>query len=204
MRTPTDALRSLKKYLSVALGPEWELRLTGEEGAFARPFARVGAATGFRARPHGPLLMDLTQPFSVVCHPVEKATPDEAALEAALTQQKLVRAFLVGAHTPAYRVVGGYVRGGQATTVRRGHPMRVPLYDYDGIGVAGAALETDRDRTDWLRITGEPTIDVIPDPNDDLRFAVAAAVTMSWSTSAAVLSDGMIVTNVPITAEGDS
>lgn len=45
MRTQTDVLRSLKRYVAHVLGDSWEVRLWDEPGTFDRPFARVARAT---------------------------------------------------------------------------------------------------------------------------------------------------------------
>jgi hypothetical protein len=204
MRTPTDALRSLKKYVAFSLGDEWEVRFAGEEGAFRRPFARVEEASGARYRMTGAMQMEATQPFSILCHIEEREHVDAARLEAARVQGLLVQAFLVGTHAPSRRERTGFaVNSTQARTVSRGHPLRVPLYDYDGIGVDEAATEDDRAPNDFMRVTSDPLIQVIfPDSVEDLRYVVAATVTMSWATSAAVLSDAMTVRNVTATEEG--
>lgn len=203
MRTPTDALRSLKKYVASSLGPEWEVRFTGEEGAFSRPFARVGAVSSARTVARGALTFDMSQPFSVVCHPKETETPDEARMEAARVQMLLVAAFSIGTHKPSYHVVGSRVVAGHAVNISRAHPLRVPLYDYSSVPLGGAATELNRNARDFMRVSEDPTVEVIADPNDDLRFAVAAAATMSWAISAAVLSDAMTVQNVTLDEEGN-
>jgi hypothetical protein len=146
MRTPTDALRSFKKYVSMALGPEWEIRLSGEEGVFSRPFARVGTAAPASFAAHGPLHVEVTQSMNVLCH--------------------------------------------------RGHPKRVPLWDFAALSLEEAASELDRLPNDFMRIVDDPSIDVISDPADDLRYAVTATARMSWVVFAAVLSDAMTVQHV--------
>jgi hypothetical protein len=198
MRTPTDALRSFKKYVSMALGPEWEIRLSGEEGVFSRPFARVGTAAPASFAAHGPLHVEVTQSMNVLCHPVEMPTGDEARMEAARVQTLLMQAFMVGVHSPSFgRGLTGYaVSSTDAVSVHRGHPKRVPLWDFAALSLEEAASELDRLPNDFMRIVDDPSIDVISDPADDLRYAVTATARMSWVVFAAVLSDAMTVQHV--------
>lgn len=196
MRRSADILRSLKRYLTLALGDTWELRLSGEEGAFSRPFARVGTAgpgtTGGSA-----LDRTVTQPFTVVCHPVEMALADDARLEAARVEELLWVAFNVGIDPAlAGRVWHGW---GPTASWRRAHPLRVPLYDYDGIPLTAPAVESDRDHV--ARIVAEPSIEVVAG-DDELLLVVVANIRMSWSRSAAVLSSGVTLDNVKATPEG--
>jgi hypothetical protein len=101
-------------------------------------------------------------------------------------------------HAPSFgRTVGGWaVDEVNSVSYSRGHPLRVPLWDYDGVAVDDPVDENSRNPHDFMRITNDPSVDVVADPNDDLRYVVAATVTMSWATSAAVLSEAMTVQHV--------
>src|SRR4051812_48897449 len=167
MRTTTDALRSLKRYVAIALGADWEVRLSGEEGAFERPFCRVSAATGGRSMPFGPLNTDLTLPCAVVAYPHAQVDADHALLEGQRVAELLHAAFARGVHEDSFRVVGGV----GDVTVMRAHPARVPLYDYAGVSLDGIASESMRDRRDFMRVANDVSVDVIADPNSETLVA---------------------------------
>jgi hypothetical protein len=94
-RSSTDALRSLKKYTSQALGDNWEVRLAYEQGVFSRPFCRVGYAG--RAIPSGPAFeTTMVQPFNLLCHPQETENEDESLIEAGRVMELLIHAFRIG------------------------------------------------------------------------------------------------------------
>lgn len=181
MRTSTDALRSLKKYVALSLGSEWEVRLTDEEGVFKRPFCRVGAIpTGARTRMEGSRHMRTSQRFSLVAYPKETTTADEARMEAARVEELFILAFARGTHTPSFAPSRG-----------RAHPMRVPLYDYDDIALNEPATEDDRGPSDFLIVSDDPSIGSLKDDEDDLLWAVTVDIAMWWSRSVAVSSEGM-------------
>lgn len=199
MRTPTDALRSLKKYVAASLGAEWEVRLEDEDGAFDRPFARVNPTDRATITMQGAYVRDYAQPFAVVCYTEPKLTPAEAGLEAGRVEELLITAFTVGTHQASFGVARGFL---DATHMfGRAHPMRVPLYDYDGVALTEAVSEDARDARDFMRITNPPVVGRIDDPNDPLTYVVTANIQMSWSRVAAVLSDGMSVESVRIEGE---
>ena len=194
MRTRTDAIRSLKKYTALALGDEWEVRMTDEEGAFKRPFCRVGAIpTGGSVRMEGARFMRTTQRFALVAYPIEKATPDEARLEAARVEELFMLAFGQGVHTPSYRY-----------STHRGHPKRIPLSDYDGIALEEPATEGDREPNDFLIVSDDPSIGSLKDEEDDLLYAVTVDLAAWWVRSVAVTAPGSHpVESVTVEGVGD-
>lgn len=125
MRNPTDAFRSMKKYLALSLGDDWEVRLVDEEGTFKRPHARVGPGAPSRNRMENAWQRRTFQRFSIVAYPKPKTDPSASRLEAMRVEELLLHAFAgAGAHTRSYRGSTG-----------RGHPMRIPLWDYDDVAL---------------------------------------------------------------------
>jgi hypothetical protein len=96
MREPIDALRSFKKYVAMALGDDWEVRLAYEEGTFTRPFCRVETA-GDAIESGGRYEGETVLAVQALCHPAEQATADEAVIEAERVRGVLRAAFRVGA-----------------------------------------------------------------------------------------------------------
>jgi hypothetical protein len=185
MRNSIDAIRSLKKYAALALGSDWEVRLTGEEGAFKRPFCRVGESTPGTEQHIGARLIEKRQTFNLLCYPVEKSKPEEAKIEANRVRDLLSTAFSVGVHTAS--MVPGRLRA---------HPKRIPLYDYDGIALNAAAAEGDRATNDFMRVTGNPTFTPVPDPEDELIWVVTSDITLWWTKSIVPPYDPNLVTEV--------
>lgn len=191
MRTTADALRSLKRYVAATLGPEWEVRLPADDDVFHRPFCRVRTTTPGTIRMAGSLQVEYRQSFSILCYPIEQNDEEQARLEAARVEERLFQAIAVGTHAPS---LGQQV----SLTTRRGHPMRIPLYDYDGVPVTEAVSEEARDHRDFMRVEGEPTITTLTDPQDPLSVVVTAEIRMSWVRSAAVPSAVMPVQSVTV------
>lgn len=201
MRTPADALRSFQRHIAMSLGAEWEVRLTGEEGAFDRPFARVGTVGAARLAGQSYAMAEWRMTFNVVAHPVEKETADQARLEAERVRQLLFVA----------------LRGQGVLPAR---PKRIPLWNYDGVptdrnvcqnATERAALAliyaadpgyfviAPRGARDYLRadVNDEPTIDVVGDPSDELMYVVTASIPINWTAAT-----DLPVTGPPATSVG--
>lgn len=120
-RTSVDALRSLKRYVALALGDEWEVRTSLQEGSFERPSALVKSATGAAdTSMHGQGVIEMVEPFVIYLYPEVGDSVDASLVLAGRAQQLLQDAFLFG--------------------VDRGRALRVPFYDYDDVAVnAGAS-----------------------------------------------------------------
>jgi hypothetical protein len=172
MRTSTDALRSLKKYVAESLGDAWEVRLVGEEGAFRRPFCRVGTTTPGADAAIGARLIEKKQTFNLMAYPVERNKPEDARLEAEAVRDLMSLAFSQGTHA-ASMAPGRY----------RAHPRRVPLYDYDGIALDEPADEDTHNDRDHMRVTGDPNFTPVADPEDDLLWVITGTVTLWWTKS---------------------
>ena len=97
MRTRADALRSMKRYVALALGDAWEVRLFDEPGTFDRPLALVAqVGAGLYSGPaHA---SDIVQPMTVHCYPEESQfkTVEDALLGAEEVEKLLYQAFRVG------------------------------------------------------------------------------------------------------------
>jgi hypothetical protein len=170
VRTPTDALRSLKRY--VALGfPGWEVRMPLEEGTFGRPSLYV--------KPVGPPALtgpahafDTAQRYTVYGYPRPGATAPESLMAAEECRWALVRLFRVG--------------------IPPGAPLRVPLFDYAGIPLNGAADEATRFDRDFMR-ADDPSADLVQLPDDERLFTVTAEIRMSWRSEGRVASGDRMV-----------
>jgi hypothetical protein len=174
-RTNTDALRSLKRYVAAALGDSFEVRLSREEGAFDRPFARVWQVAGTTyPLTGGKWLSDIVQPFVISAYPEPGETPDEALLGAQAVEETLYKAFRVG--------------------VNGGRPLRVPLLDYasvalDAPGVWMAPI--------FMRVTDLST-QPFPDPDESRLWTVVCDVRLTWRRLAATIPDSPLLTSVPV------
>jgi hypothetical protein len=203
VRTSTDVLRSLVVYLSQSLGDEWEIRPADEEGAFDRPFCKVAAATPMSVRPQGTVVMECSQTFAVVCYPVETDSPLEARMEAERVVELLYQAFLIGTHAASYGRQHNIGLPDKAW--RRGHPMRIPLYDFDGIGLHEPVSELDRDSRDFISVTEPPTFGPLEgtarSEEEETLYVVTGELRCRWVRSGAVVEDAVPVEEVRLNVE---
>lgn len=162
MRTPWDARRSLHRYIALALGPSWEVALAADRGEFAYPFARV-QAVGDVTRSGPALYADLSQPMSVQCYPEPKATAVASEQQAAEVLGTLERAFSHG--------------------VDLGRPLRIPLYDFDGVALEDTSYA--RHPSDYLRVL-DFSGRTLPDPEEARNVAVVADVRLGWRATGRV------------------
>ena len=97
MRTRADALRSMKRYVALALGDDWEVRLYDEPGTFDTPFAVV-AKVGPSLYDGPAHTTDIVQPMTVHCYPdaSKVTTIEDSLLAAEEVEQLLYQAFRVG------------------------------------------------------------------------------------------------------------
>lgn len=156
-RSHQDALRSVKRYVAVALGDEWEVRLSREEGAFKRPFCRVWQVAGTEyPLTGGRFLADMTQPFVIAAYPPRGRDPDHALLGAQKVENTLYRAFRVG--------------------VENGRARRVPLYNY--YRVKNWEVGNWYPRA-FMRVNDLAT-QPFPDPDDDKLWTVICDIRLAW------------------------
>lgn len=168
MRDSGSVLRSFKVYVSEVL-PDYEVRLSSEEGAFARPFARVAWTTPITVIPHGARVTECRRTLQVVCWPQESDTPDEARIVAENVVEALFVGFMQGIHEAS-----------MARDRGRAHPLRVPIYDFTGKGPYDEVTEDDRDPRDHASIPEQPNVGDIEDPDTDLSRIVIADIRVRW------------------------
>lgn len=177
MRTSIDVLRSLKRYVSIALGDEWEVRLLVEEGTFQRPAAQVMEATGQTLT--GPShTFEAVQTFMVHAFPRSRDTVMESLVEAGKCEDALVRAFRIG--------------------VDKGRAARIPLYDYEEVPhTAGSTSRLDQD---FARIL-DLEISRTQSPQDELLFTVSAEVRLGWRRDGRLPSVGRVAQEINLTQD---
>jgi hypothetical protein len=163
-----NVLRSLSRYIALALDG-FEIRVAAEEAAgFARPWARIAAATPVAATMHGPRHRECRQSFSVNCFPLAGINGESSLVEALRVEALLLEAFLGGLDE---RLFSRYSD--------RRHPARVPLFDYSNVPLYEAVTEDRRAGT--ARVVETPTLRSFPDPNDDLFYTTACVVRLGWN-----------------------
>lgn len=157
MRTPQDAVRSVKRYMAEALGPEWEVRLWTDEGSFAPPIARVAEAspTLYASRR---VATDITKALQVHCYQAPADSVTKGTLAAREVEQRLVTAIEVG--------------------VGLAWPRRIPLYDYDGVPDNEGSSE--RNTYDFLRVS-DFSVNLVHDTDEPTVVIVVADLRVAWS-----------------------
>lgn len=177
MRGINDVLLSVKRHVAIVLGDEWEVRIPGdEEAAFDRPFARIARAgptvvvpgTNFRFSSN-------SQALVVSAFPRVRSRPEEALLEAGRVEDRLYSAFW--------------------QQVDLGHPSRIPLFDYDGIGLERSSLR--RHPSDFLRVT-DFSVNTAADDADPKLMTVTADLRVAWLRQGAVPSHERTVERVSV------
>lgn len=160
MRTEEDALRSLKRYMAVILGDQWEVRMASDEGSFELPFAKVAEA--------GPALYtskrvytDVVLPTQVFCYQTPNTSISGSLRDARMVRETLVQAIEVG--QPA----------GDGT----GWPRRIPLYDYEGLDDSQGSNR--RNSYDFLRVL-DFSVTTIQDSDVPTGAVVVADLRLSW------------------------
>lgn len=186
MRSSLDVLRSAKKYVATVL-PEFEVRLSSEEGAWERPFCRVAWSTPTLVIPHGARMIECRRTLSVVAWPVEAESPDQARLDAEAITERLLMAFAQGVHAPSYNTATG-----------RAHPFRMPIYDWTGIPITETAPDTARDPRDFADVPEQPSVGDIRDPNADNSRVVTGDFRLRWLRSTAISIEGETVQTVGV------
>lgn len=172
MRRSVDALRSLKRYVALGLGDDWEVRLAVEQGTFSRPAAQVLAATPQQIS--GPkYVMDIVQTFAIHAFPEPGNSVEESLFIAAEAEDSLLTALRIG--------------------VGDGHAARVPLYDYENVAFDEGS--TNRNYPDYARVL-DFSLNRIQNPSDELLFTVSAEVRLGWRRNGLVASTGRTASEV--------
>lgn len=187
MRTGGDVLRSFKKYVAELVIPEYEVRLSSEEGAWERPFCRVAWTTPATWAAHGARQAEARRTMQIVAWPLESDSPDEARVAAEALNERFVQGLSFGLHEPSFN----------APHARR-HPLRIPIYDYTGVPLDGVVDADARAVTDFARIPEPPSVGDIDDPNTDLSRIVIADIRVAWTRSTAIEPPGPLTQSVPL------
>jgi hypothetical protein len=161
VRTPT-APPSFAKVAADSLtdAAAWDTRFFHDRGEFEYPAAIVKAVGPTLTRNQGGYV-ELTQPLVVYAYP---QPPDMAAKEPGEAQ--------VAAERVRDLLVAGFSAGRAL-----GRPLRIPLYDYDGLDYAEPSGQ--RQPYDFLRVV-DASASVLPEPGDPRQVVVVADLRVSW------------------------
>lgn len=186
-----DRHRSLRRFLMNTLGaPPWVIRTQREPVRDEdRPVALVEAATptgpGRPARvsiPQGNV--ERVQTFALVLYPALMTTPAESRLEAEKVAQLLEDAISVGlVNTDGSRLTA---------------PERIPVYDFEGVAVKGAARAGPAVAYGWLWVEDFP-VRALQDPDDPLRWTVTCPLRVSWEQAGRAVPPAPTVGRMPRT-----
>lgn len=165
MRTSRDAIRSLARYMALAFGDGFEVSFFSEEGTFMRPGVVVSTAGDEQDGGGTRHTVDVVQPFAVYVYPEEGESVEEGFDKAMEAQETLWQAFRVG--------------------VEEGRPMRVPLYDYEGVAINEGTML--RRYPDFLRVL-DLSIGRSQAPTDERKWTVTAELRIGWRRSAEIPS----------------
>lgn len=167
-----NVLRSVTRYLTLALGDPWEIRFGGsaQEGALERPFAGVVPATPTTSIAHGARHAELRQTLSISAYPVEGISDESSLLEAMRVERMLWRAFAQGIDPASF-----------SARSARAHPLRVPLYDYAGVGLFEAVDDTRR--AGFARVIEPPAFQSFDAGG---AFVVVGDLRLAWQENVAV------------------
>jgi hypothetical protein len=172
-----NVLRSLARYVALALGEEYEVRLGRDEAAgLERPAARMVPATPVTSTPHGARHAVRRRTFAITALPVPGINAESSLMEALRIEYLLSEA-----------LTGGIDQALFSTRSERRHPHRIPLFDYSGLGLYEPASE-DR-RAGVARVVEPPAIQSFPDPADDLLYTVTCTVRLEWTESVTRATD---------------
>lgn len=181
MRSQYDALRSLQRYVALALGSAWEVRPDKEPGTQEYPYASVTASTP-AVISGSQYINDRSQGFQVAAFAGPAESVGDAQVVAYQTQEVFDLAITRG--------------------VDLGRPYRIPLYDYAGLvlddsasdgaelfpgmsvlpgaGVLPGTSEGRRPMTsDFLRVT-DFSIQLLPDPVDMRNVSTVMTLRLAW------------------------
>jgi hypothetical protein len=167
MRSEYDVLRSLTRYVALALGPLYEVREVREEGAIGRPGAMIEMAAPVSVdSASSRLVRELVGSYNAYIYPELGSAPLESRAKAARIADRLENA----------------LDGG----IDEGRVGLVPLWDFEGVPYD--ADSTVRRAQDFARIRD---LSVFPKqaPDDENRFTVLAEVRLSWRRNRALVSE---------------
>ena len=181
----SSPLRSLTRYVSAALGPGVEVRMTGQDGSWERPFCAVLEATPLASSPHGSAYADCRQGYAIAAYTAQGINAESSRIEAGRVRDQLWQAFNAGVDPVLFR--------GQ-----RRHPLRIPRFDYRGVPLFQGVGEERRAGT--MRVL-DASFSVFADTGGD-TFTVAGDVRLGWVEAIAIPSTEPLTATVTATFEG--
>lgn len=170
--TLDDRHRSLRRFVMNALGsPPWRVRTerqpVPDEERPVGVIEEAAPAVTTRSRtsiPQGDI--ERAQTFSIALYPERADTAAEARLIASEAAEALSAALAVGLVNDDGSLLSA--------------PEMIPVYDFAGVAVKGAARAGPADAYGWLRVEDYP-VRAIQDPEDILRWTVVCDLRVSWS-----------------------
>lgn len=169
-----DVHRSLRRYLAVALGTSWSVRMEREViGDDERPAMVVEASSPASAAPGNPPARRtipqgdyaVQQSFSATAYPTVYDTAREGGVEAKRVTQLLYDAIAVGLVNDDGSNLG--------------HPMAVPVWDYADVPAVGPDRAGPVEPYAWAWVE-DHSARPLQDPLDAKRWTVAMDVRLSW------------------------
>lgn len=165
MRTARDVIRSLNRYVSLAL-PDWEVREAAEEGTVERPFAQVKATSPQAGPTDDVRVASVNQSFTIYAYPVPDMTHVLAGRDAAAEVEDALWSLF-------------------AQGLDEGRPYLVPLYDHDE--TPWNVSSDQRRSVDFARVQ-DLNVSIQQAPDDEHLFTVLVEVRLWWRRNAAVPS----------------
>lgn len=165
MRTGRDAIRSLNRYVALAL-PDWEVREAAEEGTTERPFAQVKATSPQTGPTDDVRVASVNQSFTIYAYPAPDPSHVLASRDAAADVEDALWSLF-------------------AQGLDEGRPYLVPLYDHDA--TPWDVSSDQRRAVDFARVQ-DLSVSVEQSPDDESLFTVLVEVRLWWRRNAAVPS----------------
>jgi hypothetical protein len=91
----------------------------------------------------------------------------------------------------------GTTRRATHAPARRAHPLRVPLFEYDGVPPGQAASE----RIGWLRVLDPPALNSFTGPSSDSGYVVSCDVRLGWNEPVGLPPNDNLVETVKLHEE---
>lgn len=155
MRSSLDVLRSTKRWTALLL-PTYEVRLDSQ--IVGHPMAVISQTTPIT---HGGrrFVADLSMGMRIAVYPGPQETEEAAVMAAGGVENTLFM--------------------GLRRSVEGSHSLRIPLFDYDGVGADAAASSGARDAWDFIRVSAL-NVQPLYEPEDRKRVTVLCAFTATW------------------------
>lgn len=198
MRTPVDALLSVRRYVvGVLPGPPWRVLLAGDEGHVERPYAIVSTADGTTVSHDGPQTVTMQLPVVVHAFPPVGSRPSASKLIAERVATALDMALAVG--ITDYR-----------DPSVRGAKQRIPLWDYQPTGVlsmaqlvsedALAGPSVRRNRSDYLMVSDGWKAQTLPQADSGELFVATLEARVTWLAPTGLAGPGRTLNQVRVDA----